>query len=172
MINKHGLRLGILAASLSVLTGAQPGGPSVAERAKAWNDEIEAMKGQPPQPILDKLLSWKFEPMSAWMTEGPAAKDFKANNIGKAKFTKKEIAEIFGRPGRYKIAVYGLLVGTETATAGEIDELGRTVMKDASMRVNIYTAIRIVFRDEHLISVRTWPKMESSAVAGGTRYIR
>lgn len=144
----------------------------ISDDAKVFQAELEAMKGQAPKPVLDKFAGWKFEPMSAWMTEGPASKDFKANNIGKAKFTKKEIAAIFDQPGQYKIAVYGILVGTETATTGEVDELGRTVMKDASLRVNIYTAVRVVFRDERLISVRTWPKMESSSVSGGTRQIR
>lgn len=161
-----------LAAFLAVLLSAGSPADKISDDAKAFHAKLETLKGQPPKPVLDQLAGWKFEPMSAWMTEGPAAKDFKANNIGKAKFTKKEIAEIFDQPRPYKIAVYGLLVGTETATAGEVDELGRTVMKDASLRVNIYTAIRIVFRDERLISVRTWPKMESSATTGGTRYIR
>lgn len=166
------IRAAVLAAALAVLVSAGSPVDKISDDAKAFQAQLETLKGQPPRPVLDQLAGWKFEPMSAWMTEGPAAKDFKANNIGKGKFTKKEIAEIFDQPGHYKIAVYGLLVGTETATTGEVDELGRTVMKDASLRVNIYTAIRIVFRDERLISVRTWPKMESSAVMGGTRYIR
>ncbi len=165
-------RVAVLAAVLAVLSSGGSPADKISDDAKAFQAGLEAMKGQAPRPILDKLADWKFEAMSAWMTEGPAAKDFKANNIGKAKFTKKEIAEIFDQPGQYKIAVYGVLVGTDTATMGEVDELGRTIMKDASLRVNIYTAVRIVFRDERLISVRTWPKMESSAVAAGTRYIR
>jgi hypothetical protein len=130
------------------------------------------MKGQAPRAILDKLTAWKFEPMAAWTTEGAASKDFKTRNKGKTKFTKKEIAEIFGQAGSYKIAVYGIQVGTESATTGEVDELGRTVGKDASVSVQIFTAIRIAFRDDKLIDVRTWPKMESSAVTGGTRQIR
>jgi len=162
----------VLAAIVSLQSLGGPAADKISENAKAFQAELEAMKGEAPKMILDKLAGWKFEPMSAWMTEGPASNDFKANNIGKAKFTKKEIAAIFDQPGQYKIAVYGILVGTETATTGEVDELGRTVMKDASLRVNIYTAVRIVFRDERLISVRTWPKMESSSVSGGTRQIR
>jgi hypothetical protein len=162
----------VLAAVVSSFCLGGSAADKISDNAKVFQAELEAMKGQAPRAILDKLLAWKFEPMSAWTTEDAASDDFKTKNKGKAKFTKKEIAEVFGQAGKYKIAVYGLLVGTESATTGEVDELGRTVMKDASVSVQIFTTIRIVFRDEKLISVRTWPKMESSAVTGGTRYIR
>lgn len=162
----------VLAAVVSPFCLGGSAADKVSDNAKAFQAELEAMKGQSPRAILDKLQAWKFEPMSAWMTEDPASTDFKTKNRGKTKFTKKEIAEIFGQAGSYKIAVYGLLVGTESATMGEVDGMGRTVMKDASVSVQIYTAIRLVFRDEKLVSVRTWPKMERSAVTGGTRLIR
>lgn len=168
MINKHVVRLAAFVACLAVLSGAQPGGLSVAERAKAWNDEIEAMKGQPPQPILDKFLSWKLELMAAWKTEDPGSSDFKKLNKGKTRFTKKEIADLLVPGPTYKIAFYGFLVGTESATTGTIDELGRGVDKDASYMVRIYTVVRVVFKDDKLVHVRTWPKVDSAEVSGGT----
>ena len=167
MISKNGCRVVLLIVSLALLSWAQPGG-TVSERAKAFQAEIEAMTGQPPQKVLDKLLSWKFELMSAWKTEDPATPDFKKLNTGKTRFTKKEIAELLVPGSTYKIAYYGLLVGTETATTGAIDELGRGVDKDASYTVNVFTVIRIVFRDEKLVHVRTWPKVDRSQVTGGT----
>jgi hypothetical protein len=168
MITKHGFRLAAFLVCLAVLAGAQPSGPSVAERAKAWNDEIEAMIGQPPQPILDKLLSWKLELMAAWKTEDPSSPDFKKLNKGKTRFTKKEIADLLVPGPTYKIAFYGFLVGTEAATTGTIDELGRGVDKDASYMVRIYTVVRVVFKDDKLVHVRTWPKVDSAEVSGGT----
>ncbi len=166
--------LAVLAASASLLFSFSAGPPpdKISDDAKVYQSEIEAMKGQAPRKVLDKLAAWKFEPMVAWMSDTPESKDFKTFNKGKTKFTKKEIAEIFNPLGKFKIAVYGILVGTESATTGTIDELGRGVMKDASHSVRIYTAIRIVFRDDQLISVRTWPKMENSEIAGGTWRLR
>jgi hypothetical protein len=168
MINTCLLRLAILAACASVVVGAQPAGQSVADRAEAWNAEIEAMIGQPPQPVLDKLLSWKLELMAAWKTEDAGSPEFKKLNKGKTRFTKKEVAELLVPGSAYKIAFYGFLVGTEAATTGTIDELGRGVDKDASYMVRIYTVVRIVFKDDKLVQVRTWPKVDSSEVSGGT----
>jgi hypothetical protein len=158
----------LLAAALSILSLVGIAADEISDKAKAFQAELEAMKGRAPGEVLDKLTGWKFEPMSAWMTEDPASKEFKKNNTGKTKFSKKEIAAIFQPAGKYKIAVYGLLVGKSSATTGVVDELGRGVGKDASYTVQIFTAIRIVFRDEKLIDVRTWPKLDRSAVSGGT----
>ena len=162
----------VLTAIISALCLGGSPTDKISDDAKVFQAELEALIGQAPQKVLEKLTGWKFECRTAWMTEDPASKDFKSRNTGKTKFSKKEIAEIFTPGGKFKIAVYVLLVGTETATTGEIDELGRAVGKDAKITVQVFTAIRIVFRDDKLISVRTWPKMESSAMTGGTRLIR
>lgn len=172
MTTKGLLSFAILAASVSLLSPAGPAPDKISDDAKIFQAELEAMKGQEPRKVLDKLAAWKFEAMVAWMADTPESKDFKKFSKGKTKFTKKEIAEIFDPPGKFKIAVYGVLVGTESATTGTVDEFGRGSMKDASHTLQIYTAIRIVFRDDRLISVRTWPRMESSEVAGGTWRLR
>ena len=165
---------GVVFLAVAVSAGSADGSSAdkIKDNAKVFQAELEAMKGQEPQKVLNKLTGWKFEPMFAWKTEDPASKDFKANNIGKTKFSKEEIAEIFSSPGPYKIALYVLQVGTDTASTGEVNELGQTIGKDASHTIQIFTAIRIVFKDEKLVSVRTWPKMESTAVSGGTKLIR
>lgn len=166
--------LGVVLLLATVPWGSADGfaADKIKDNAKVFQAELEAMKGQEPQKVLAKLAGWKFEPMYAWKTEDPVSKDFKANNIGKTKFSKQEIAEIFSSPGAYKVAVYVLQVGTDTATTGEVNELGQTIGKDASHTIQIFTAVRIVFKDDKLVSVRTWPKMESAAVSGGTKLIR
>ena len=158
----------VLVAIVSALCLGGSPQEKVAADVKAYQAELEAMKGQAPKGILDKLASWKFELLAAWKTDNPASPDFKKLNKGKTRFIKKEISELLGPAGTYKIATYGLLIGTETATTGTIDELGRGVDKDASYTVRIYTAIRITFRDDKLIDVRSWPKVDSSQVSGGT----
>jgi hypothetical protein len=164
--------LAVLAAAVSVLFLAGLASDKISDDATAYQNELEAMKGQEPRAVLNKLVSWKFDPMVAWMADTPESKDFKKFNKGKTKFSKKELAEIFNPAGNFKIAVYGLLVGTDSATTGSVDQFGMGSMKDASHNLQIFTVIRIVFRDEKLISVRTWPKMESSEVAGGTWRLR
>ena len=158
----------ILATVVSALCLGGSPEDQVAAEVKALQAELEAMKGQAPKGVLDKLVSRKFELLAAWKTEDPASSDFRKLNKGKTRFTKKEIAELLGPTGTYKIATYGLLIGTETATTGTIDELGRGVDKDAAYTVRIYTAIRVTFRDDKLIDVRSWPKVDSSQVSGGT----
>ena len=155
--------------ALPAVAGAQD---KIAENARAFQTELEGMKGRPVADVLNKFEGWKFEPLAAWITKDPASKDFKRYNTGKTKFTKQEIAAIFQPAGEYKIAVYGLLVGTETATSGGIDEFGRGVDKDAAYLLQIYTAVRVVFLDGNLLDVRTWPKIESSEVSGGKWRIR
>ena len=158
----------VLVAIVSALCLGGSPEDQVAADVKALQAELEAMKGQEPKGVLDKLASWKFELLAAWKTDDPASSDFKKLNKGKTRFTKKELAELLGPAGTYKIATYGLLIGTETATTGTIDELGRGVDKDAAYTVRIYTAIRVTFRDDKLIDVRSWPKVDSSQVSGGT----
>ena len=162
----------LLCAVLLAVTPVAGAQEKNAENAKAFQAELEGMKGRPVADVLGKFEAWKFEPLAAWVTKDPASKDFKRFNTGKTKFSKKEIEAVFQKAGEYKIAVYGLLVGTETATSGGIDEYGRGVDKDAAYLLQIYTAVRVVFLDGNLVDVRTWPKVESSEVSGGKWRIR
>ncbi len=58
------------------------------------------------------------------------------------------------------------------ALAGSADGFAADQIKDAGHTVQVFTAVRIVFKDEKLVGVRTWPRMESSSVSGGSRLIR
>lgn len=161
-----------LSLGLVVLGSRALAQDKISDDAKAYQTQIEALMGQAPPPVLNKLVGWKFEPMVAWMSDDVNSKEFKKFNRGKTRFSKKELADIFASPGQYKIAVYGLLVATDSATTGSVDQFGMTSLKDASHSLQIYTAIRIVFRDDKLIAVQVWPRMESSEVAGGAWRIR
>jgi hypothetical protein len=161
-------RAAVLAAAVWVAVWGGMPADKIADNAKIYQAELEAMKGQGVRSVLDKLTGWKFGPKVVWETEDAASKDFKKKNTGKTKFTKDEIAEIFGPAGKYRVGVFVIVVGTETSTTGEVDEYGKSIMKDATYTVEIFTAIRVVFRDDKLVHVKTWPKLESSAVSGGT----
>jgi len=164
-----GAVLGSLIAALCL-----PGFASdkISDNAKMYQTNLEAMKGQESPKILAKLAEWKFEIRNDWMTETSASKDFAEHNKGRTKFSKKEIAEIFNPAGQYKITVYSLLAGTESATMGTINYDGTSKGKDTTVNLQIYTVIRVVFYGDKLINVRTWPKLESSDIVGGTRRIR
>lgn len=164
--------VGTLIAALFAWTPRALAEDKIGDDAKAYRAQIEAMMGQAPQPVLTKLTGWKFEPMVAWMSDDANSKDFKKFNKGKTKFSKKELEEIFATPGHYKIAVYGLLVATDSATSGSVDQFGMTSLKDYSHNLQIFTAVRIVFRDDKLVSVQVWPRIESSEIAGGAWRIR
>lgn len=142
------------------------------DNAKMYQAGLEAMKGQEYPKILAKLAEWKFELGDDWMTETSASNDFAQHNRGKTKFSKKEIAEIFGQAGKYKIEVYGLLVGTDSATMGTINSAGMSAGMDNTVNLKTYTVIRVVFNEDKLTNVRTWPKLESSTIAGGSWRIR
>ena len=164
--------LAVLAVSVSALVLAGFASDKISDDAKIFQTELEAMKGQEPRPILDKLTAWKFEAMAAWMADSPETKDFKKFNKGKTKFSKKELAEIFNPPENSRSRSTGSWSATDSATSGSVDQFGMGSLKDASHSLQIFTVIRIVFRDEKLISIRTWPKMENSEIAGGTWRIR
>lgn len=148
------------------------GADKISDEAKAFQAGLEAMKGQEPPKILDQLAAWKFELMDAWMADGPASADFKMHNKGKTKFDKKETAALFAAAGKYKFAIYGIQVAADSATMGTIDEAGMSYQKDATVNLQVFTVVRITFRDDKLIDVRTWPRLQSSSIAGGTWYLR
>ncbi|MGD0782852.1 MAG: hypothetical protein ABSA30_08350 [Candidatus Aminicenantales bacterium] len=162
----------VLGSALSVFCLAGIAGDKISDNAKMYQADLEAMKGQESPKILAKLAEWKFELTGRWMTENPASKDFGEHNQGKTKFSKKEAAEIFAQAGKYTIAIYSQEVGTDSATVGTINFDGTSKGMDSTINLTIYTVIRAVFNEDKLISVRTWPKLESSNYVGGNRWIR
>lgn len=167
-----GLRIVVLGSAVAILCLAGLASDKAADNAKAYQTELEAMKGSEPPAVLNKLADWKFELMGAWMAENPSPKEVTKHDKGKVKFSKQEVQDIFGSAGKYKVAVYGKIVGVSQATTGTIDETGSSFNKDLTVELQVYTVVRIVFKDEKLTNVRIWPKLELSGVSGGTWYIR
>jgi hypothetical protein len=174
MIDPKGLvkAVAVSAALTALLTAGTAAADKVSDAAKVYQAQLEAMKGQAPPKILDLVASWKFELIDAWMADAAASLDFQKHNKGKTKFSKKEIAELLGPPGKYKFALYGLQVAADSATMGTIDEMGMSYQKDSTVNLEVFTVVRLTFRDDQLVDVRTWPKLQSSSVAGGTWYLR
>lgn len=172
MIVPRTLRVAVAAALVCVAAAGSAAGDKTTDAAKACQAELAAMMGEAPPKILDKIAAWKFELIDAWMADDPASLDFQKHNKGKTKFSKKEIAELLGPPGKYKFALYGLQVAADSATMGTIDQMGMSFQKDSTVNLEVFTVVRITFRDDKLVDVRTWPKLQSSSVAGGTWYMR
>ena len=166
------MKAAVLGSAIAALCLAGFASDKVSDNAKMYQAEIEAMKGQEYPKILSKLADWKFELVDAWITEAPTSKDFASHNRGKAKFSKKEIAKIFSPAGKFKIGVYRLLVGNDSVTVGTITYSGTSNAKDATVDQQIFTIIRVVFKEDKLIDVRIWPRLESSNITGGTWRIR
>jgi hypothetical protein len=166
------MKAAVLGSVIAALCLAGFASDKVADNAKMYQAGLEAMKGQEYPKILAKLAEWKFELGNEWMMETPASKDFAEHNRGKTKFSKKEIAEIFDQAGKYKIEVYGLLVGTDSVTMGTINSAGMSAGMDNTVNLKSYTVIRVVFNEDKLANVRTWPKLESSTITGGSWRIR
>ena len=119
-----------------------------------------------------KLAGWKFELQGSWSAENPTPKEVAGQNYGKIRFSKQEISSIFGSPGEFRVEIFAKLVGSESATIGTITGSGTTAYKDTTVDLEIYTVIRVVFKNGKLTDVRTWPKLERSEYSGGMWRIR
>jgi hypothetical protein len=163
-------RTGLMALTMAVLCAAAAGADKVIEAAKAYQAELETMIGQAPMTLVDKIEGWQFLRSDAWKEDSPSAKAIGKHRMGKVKFSKQELKDVFGGPGQYKVAVYSKLVGTSSATRGTISEIGLSNNKDATITLKVFTVIRMVFKDEKLVNVRTWPKVEGSSMSGGNSW--
>ncbi len=171
MSNSFGImKAGALVLAVAIVSLAGLASDKATDDAKTYQAELETMKGQAPANIITKLGEWKFEVAEAWRADNPTAKDVTQHNRGKVKFSKQEIKEVFGEPGHYKVALYSKVVGTSSATMGSIDGMGMTVHKDGTFELKVYTVIRLVFKEDKLTNVRTWPKVDSSALSGGNSW--
>jgi hypothetical protein len=55
---------------------------------------------------------------------------------------------------------------------GTINSAGMSAGMDNTVNLKSYTVIRVVFNEDKLANVRTWPKLESSTITGGSWRIR
>jgi hypothetical protein len=162
------------AAVLAVLwtsAGANPA-QKPKEQAKVYEETLQGMTGQPFGKVIAAIEDWDFECLDAWEAVDPSAKEVSGHNRSKIKFSKKEIAEIFGPGGDFRVVVYSKLVGKDATTMGTVDAMGMSGSKDATFTIEKYTVIRAVFKGNVLILTRVWPIVDQSEMAGGMLFRR
>lgn len=142
------------------------------DQAKIYQAELTPLMGEPFSKVVDKLEGWEFKALEVWQLENPTPKEIGKHNRSKVKFSKKEIEQVFGPPGYYKVVVYNKLIATDTTTIGEIDGMGAGVGKDMTITLAQYSVIRAVFRDERMVEFRVWPKLDQSMFSSGTTFRR
>ena len=158
----------VIAALIVFLAGPTAGNPQKPkEQAKVYEEALQGMIGQSFGQVVSMIEDWKFQALDAWEAVNPAAKEVARHNRNKIKFSKKEIAGIFGPGGTFRVVIYNKLVGTDSTTIGAVDASGMGAGKDLTVNLEKYTVIRAVFKDNVLILFKVWPVMEQSAMAGG-----
>jgi hypothetical protein len=142
------------------------------EAAKVYEATLQGMIGQPFGKVLSTIDGWKFQALAAWEAVSPTEKEVASHDRNKIKFSKKEIAEIFGPGGAFKVVVYNKLVGTEQTTMGSVDSMGMGAGKDTAITVEKYAVIRAVFKDNALHVFKVWPTMDQAGMSGGMMFHR
>jgi len=142
------------------------------EQARQYESSLQGMTGQPFGKVIAAIEDWDFECLDAWEADDPTPRDVVKHNRNKIRFSKKEIAAIFGPEGTYRVVIYNKLVGTDSTAIGEVNSAGRSAGKDLTLRLEKYTVIRVVFKDNVLILSKVWPVLDQSGVSGGMRQNR
>lgn len=161
---------GIIVIAALAVSGAlsAPGDPQKPkEQAKVYEEALRGAMGQPFGQVISMIEDWKFQCLEAWEGKDPTAKEVAQHNRNKIKFSKKEIAEVFGPGGAFRVVVYNKLVRTEATSIGEVDSSGMGAGKDLTITLEKYTVIRAVFKDNTLVLFKVWPIMEQSGLSGG-----
>ncbi|HDT12990.1 MAG TPA: hypothetical protein ENO03_01395 [Candidatus Aminicenantes bacterium] len=158
----------MLAAALAAASAGQK--PKA--QAKIYEESLQGLTGQPFGKVIAAIEDWDFDCLDAWEAVDPSPKEVTGHNRSKIKFSKKEIAEIFGPGGTFRVVVYNKLIGTDATTMGTVDSMGMASSKDATFTIEKYTVIRAVFKDDALILYRVWPVLEQSEMAGGMLFRR
>jgi len=180
MRQRHRMRLAAsvsFLASLAVLLAAPRGeGAGVPqkpkEQAKVYDAALLGMAGQPFGKVIAAIEDWDFECLDAWEAVDPTPKGVAGHNRKKIKFSKKEIEEVFGPGGAFRVVVYSKLVGKDATTMGTVDAMGMTGGKDATFNIEKYTVIRAVFKDNTLLLSKVWPVVDQAGMSGGMLYRR
>src|SRR5512136_1365779 len=97
------VRSGVLVLAVAAVGLAGMASDKITDQARAYQAELDQMIGQAPMTIVGKLTEWKFDKSDTWMADNPTAKDVGKHPMSKAKFSKQEIKDVFGAPGRYKV---------------------------------------------------------------------
>jgi hypothetical protein len=168
--------LTIIAAALALGTAALAQEADIPKKpkdaAKFYEATLQGMMGQPFGKVISTIEDWKFQALVAWEAVDPTDKEVASHDRNKIKFSKKEVTEIFGPGGAFKVVVYNKLVATETTMVGSVDSMGMGAGKDATLNVDKFAVIRAVFKDNVLFVFKVWPTMDQAGMSGGMMYRR
>jgi len=139
------------------------------KQAQTYQTHLGTLQGKKSKEVMPVIIDqWKFEVANQWEGEQPAPQDVNKVAVKVIKFSEQEIRSIFSEPGNYKVMVFSKVVGSTSATTGEIDSMGFSLSKDSTYVSNKYCVVRLVFRDDVLLNSRVWGNLDRGRFVDGT----
>ena len=135
-------------------------------KVKIYRSILESMIGRESLDVETTIQGWDFKLFNTWSEENPDADIINKHKRTFASFTKNEIPEIFASKGKYRVMFLMKKIQTESASIGEISEVGTTIMMDSRVTADRYTLIRIVFKDERLVHCKIWSDISGGRLSG------
>ena len=129
-------------------------------QVKLYQDQLGPMLGREKGDV-KKLITEKsqFLLLDRWKAENPGVETVLKNNYRIHGFSREEARKEFAIPGVYEVEIYLKKQTAETARVEQINEMGQTIPDTRhTLSGNIYTCVRVVFRDEVLIRVDVWSR--------------
>jgi hypothetical protein len=143
--------------------------PVETKQAQTYQTHLGSLQGKKSKEVLPVIIDeWKFEVANQWEGEKPAPQDVNKVAVKVIKFSEKEIQAIFSEPGHYRVMVFSKVVGSTSATTGEIDSMGFPLSKDSTYVSNKYCVVRLVFSDDILLNSRVWGNLDRGRFIDGT----
>jgi type II secretory pathway component PulC len=143
--------------------------PVETKQTQAYQTHLGSLQGKKSKEVLPVIIDeWKFEVANQWEGEQPAPQDVNKVAVKVIKFSEKKIQAIFSEPGHYKVMVFSKVVGSTSATTGEIDSMGFPLSKDSTYVSNKYCVVRLVFRNDILLNSRVWGNLDRGRFIDGT----
>ena len=127
-------------------------------QVKLYQDQLGPMLGREKGDV-KKLITEKsqFLLLDRWKAENPGVETVLKNNYRIHGFSREEARKEFAFPGVYEVEIYLKKQTAETARVEQINEMGQTIPDTRhTLSGNIYTYVRVVFRDGVLIRVDVW----------------
>ena len=127
-------------------------------QVRLYQDQLGPMLGREKGDV-KKLIAEKsqFLLLDRWKAENPGVDTVLKNNYRTHGFSMEEARKEFVIPGVYEVEIYLKKQTAEAARVEQINEMGQTIPDTRhTLSGNIYTCVRVVFRDEVLIRVDVW----------------
>ena len=135
-------------------------------KVKIYRSTLETMIGKESLEVEKTIQGWDFKLYNSWKEENPDADTINKYKGIFGKFNKNEIQEIFALRGKYRVMFLLKKIQTESASIGEISEVGTTIMMDSRVTTDRYTLIRIVFKDDKLVHCKIWSDISGGRLSG------